>query len=115
MSPATRTYFDLKYDARTELGTDWAGHVSVRDAYEWDPATEVEGVSEGDVLGVEAALWSETMATMRDVEYMAFPRLLALAEVASTQPAQRRWDDFRAHLPALERGLDEVGVTYHRA
>jgi hexosaminidase len=112
MSPATRTYFDLKYDETTELGTEWAGHVSVRDAYEWDPATEVEDIAESDVLGVEAALWSETMATMRDVEYMAFPRLLALAEVASTRPVQRRWEDFLARLPELERGLDALGVTY---
>jgi hexosaminidase len=115
MSPARRTYFDLKYDATTKLGTEWAGHVSVRDAHEWDPATQVEGVSEADVIGVEACLWSETMATMRDVEYMAFPRLFALAEVASTQPAQRNWNDFLASLPALERSLDELGVTYHRA
>jgi hexosaminidase len=52
---------------------------------------------------------------MRDVEYMAFPRLLALAEVASTQLTQRSWDDFRARLLALERRLDELGVAYHRA
>jgi hexosaminidase len=110
MSPANRTYFDLKYDETTKLGTEWAGHVSVRDAYEWDPATQVEGVSETEVLGVEAALWSETMSTMRDVEYMAFPRLLALAEVASTQPAGRRWEAFAARLPELERKLDELGV-----
>ena len=37
------------------------------------------------MLGVEACLWSETMATLADVEFMAFPRLLALAEVAATR------------------------------
>src|SRR5262249_31152170 len=115
MSPASRTYFDQKYDATTELGTEWAGHVTVRDAYEWDPATQVDGVEESDVLGVEAALWSETLATMHDVEYMAFPRLLALAEVASTQPGERRWEDFEARLPVLEHELDELGVAYFRA
>jgi hexosaminidase len=115
MSPATRTYFDLKYDATTKPGTEWAGHVSVRDAYEWDPATQVEGISESDVLGVEACLWSETMPTLRDVEYMAFPRLLALAEVASTRPAERRWVDFESRLPALERRLDELGVAHLRS
>ena len=112
MSPAPRTYFDLKYDATTRLGVDWAGYVGVRDAYEWDPATQVEGVGESDVLGVEAALWSETMTAMRDVEYMAFPRLLALADVASTRPEERRWDDFATRLPALLRELDALGVTY---
>jgi hexosaminidase len=115
MSPATRTYFDLKYDANTELGTEWAGHVSVRDAYEWDPVTQVEGVAPADVLGVEACLWSETMATMRDVEFMAFPRLLALAEVASTRPEERGWENFRSRAPVLRRELDELGATYFRS
>jgi hexosaminidase len=115
MSPGERTYLDHKYDATTELGTQWAGHVSVRDAYEWDPATYVDGVTEADVVGVEACLWTETMATFRDVEYMAFPRLLALAEVAATQPAQRSWADFEARLPALLGSLDELGVTYFQA
>ena len=115
MSPAARTYFDHKYDAATKLGTEWAGRVSVRDAYEWDPATQVEGVVEADVVGVEACLWSETMPTFADVEYMAFPRLLALAAVAATRPEERRWDDFRARLPALGRELDDLGVGYFRS
>jgi N-acetyl-beta-hexosaminidase len=46
---------------------------------------------------------------------MAFPRLLALAEVASTQPAERRWNDFESRLPALERQLDELGVAHLRS
>ena len=66
----------------------------------------------GRVVGVEATLWSETLVTMHDVEYMAFPRLLALAEVASTRLTERRWEDFEARLPALERRLDELGVAY---
>jgi hexosaminidase len=115
MSPGERTYLDHKYDPTTELGTQWAGHVSVRDAFEWDPETHVEGVTEADVVGVEACLWTETMATFRDVEYMAFPRLLALAEVAATQRAQRSWADFESRLPALLGSLDELGVTYFRA
>ena len=80
MSPASRAYLDLKYDATTKLGTTWAGYVGVRDAYDWDP---------GDVLGVEAALWSETFESLADVEFMAFPRLLALAEVASAPSEER--------------------------
>jgi hexosaminidase len=86
MSPATRTYFEQKLDASSPLGLEWAGHVSVRDAYEWDPATLVDGVTEAEILGVEAALWSETFETMDDVFSMAFPRLNGLAEVASVGP-----------------------------
>ena len=106
MSPASRTYFDLKYDESTELGTTWAGYVGVRDAYDWDP---------GDVLGVEAALWSETLESFADVEYMAFPRLLALAEVANVPAAERDWEDFRARLAEHEPELAALGVNFFRS
>ena len=106
MSPGSRTYFDHKYDATTKLGTQWAGHIGVRDAYDWDP---------GDVLGVEAALWSETLASRDDLEFMAFPRLLALAEVASTPQHDRDWDDFRARLAAHGEELEAIGVNYFRS
>ena len=60
MSPAPHTYLDQKYDDSTELGLKWAGNVDVRDAYEWDPAAVIP---EAEVLGVEAALWTETTET----------------------------------------------------
>ena len=75
ISTASKTYLDMKYDDACPLGLKWAGFVSVEDAYTWEPATQVAGVSEADILGVEAPLWSETLRSMRDVEFMAFPRL----------------------------------------
>src|SRR6266540_3995110 len=81
MSPATKTYLDMKYDRSTPIGTVWAGTTGVRDAYEWDPATQVRGVSEADVLGVEGPLWTETVRTRADLDELVFPRLLGLAEI----------------------------------
>jgi len=52
----------------------------LEDAYTWDPATQVEGVVEDDVLGVESLLWTETVETMEDIEFMTFPRLAGHAE-----------------------------------
>jgi hypothetical protein len=63
-----------KYDACTPLGVDWAGHVEVRDSYDWDPASLVAGVGEEAILGVEAPLWTETVTTLRDVETVLLPR-----------------------------------------
>jgi hexosaminidase len=114
MSPATRTYLDQKYDETTQLGSEWAGHVSLRDAYEWDPATQVEGVTDDDVLGVEAAIWTETLATLRDVEAMTFPRLLAVAEVASSPRGSGDWNAFRSGLGARVAELQALGVNYSR-
>ena len=105
MSPARHAYLDQKYDESTPLGLEWAGHVTLRDAYEWEP---------GDVLGVEAALWTETLATRPDVEFMLFPRLLATAEVAWARGA-REWEAFRPRAAAEAAALGRNGVNVFRS
>jgi hexosaminidase len=115
MSPAAKAYLDMKYDASTPLGLEWAGHTSVRDAYTWDPATQIRGVTENDVLGVEAPLWSETITTRADVEYLAFPRLLGLAEIAWSPRSGRSWREYRVRLAAAGARLDALGVKFYRA
>jgi hexosaminidase len=115
MSPADRVYLDMKYDADTPLGLDWAGHVEVRDSYDWDPATLVDGVGEEAILGVEAPLWTETITTLREVETMLLPRLCAVAEVGWSPAGARDWEDFRARLAAEGRRWDAAGIAYHRS
>ena len=89
LSPANRLYLDMKYDDDTPLGLNWAGNVSVRQAYDWDPSA-ASGASADKILGVEAPLWSETLANMRDVEFLAFPRLAAVADLAWAPAAASR-------------------------
>ncbi|MCX4387816.1 beta-N-acetylhexosaminidase [Micromonospora peucetia] len=98
MSPASKSYLDMKYDANTRLGLRWAGYIEVSDAYGWDPARRVTGVGEDAVLGVEAPLWSETLRSLDDIEYMAFPRLPAIAELGWSTAASHDWESFRARL-----------------
>ncbi len=115
MSPASRVYLDLKYTASTPLGQDWAGLVEVKDAYDWDPATFVDGVGEGAIAGVEAALWSETLRTLQDVDYMTFPRLQALAEIAWSPRAGRTWLDFRDRLRCHGPRMTDQGIRFYRS
>ncbi|HEX6328896.1 MAG TPA: beta-N-acetylhexosaminidase [Jiangellaceae bacterium] len=115
MSPADRVYLDMKYDAATGLGLDWAGEVDVPDAYGWDPAAIASGIAEPDVLGVEAALWTETVATVSEIEYMVLPRLPAIAEVGWSQRATRDWAGFRTRLAAHAPRWDAMGAAYHRS
>ena len=49
-------------------------------------------------MGVETPIWSETPDNIRDLEFMLFPRIAAVAEVAWTAQTARHWDDFRARL-----------------
>jgi hexosaminidase len=115
LSPADRVYLDMKYHPDTPLGLAWAGHVEVRDSYDWDPGTLVDGVGGDAIAGVEAPLWSETLRTLRDVETMLFPRLCAVAEVAWTPPGRRDWEDFRARLAAEAERWDAAGIAYTRS
>ncbi|MDN3359492.1 beta-N-acetylhexosaminidase [Actinomadura sp. DC4] len=115
MSPANRAYLDMKYDESTPLGQDWAGLIEVRDSYEWDPAALVDGVAEKDVLGVEAPLWSETLVTNDDIDYMAFPRLPSIAEIGWTPQSQRTWSDFRVRLAAQGPRWSVMPVHYYRS
>ena len=115
MSPANRAYLDMQYDKSTYLGLFWAGRIEVRDSYSWDPATLMEGVGEGAILGVEAPLWTETLATIREVESMAFPRLAALAEVGWTSQSRRDWADFRVRLGAQGPRWQAMGLNFYRS
>lgn len=115
MSPAHRVYLDMKYTRETPLGLTWAGLVEVRDAYEWDPATLVDGVGEDDVLGVEAPLWSETITNGADIEFMAFPRLPGAAEIGWSPATGRSWDEYRTRLAAQAERWQALDVSFYRS
>lgn len=115
LSPAQHVYLDMKYDSTTVLGLKWAGYVDVRTAYDWDPARLVSGLAESAIVGVEAPLWAETVVTLADYQYLAFPRLAAVAEVAWSPQQRRSWDDFRARLGAHGPRLSALDVNYYRS
>jgi hexosaminidase len=115
LSPANRAYLDMKYDADTALGLRWAGLVPIKTAYDWDPATLVPEVAPAAILGVEAALWSETIANMRDAEFLALPRLAVIAELGWSPAKPRDWDSFRVRLGAQGPRWTALGINFYRA
>ena len=114
MSPSSYAYIDMKYDDSTPLGLNWAGNISVERAYSWDPATVQPGIPEQAILGVEAPLWSETVRTMDDLEYLVFPRLLGIAEIGWSPAAGRSWDEYRQRLSGHAARLEALGVNFYR-
>jgi hexosaminidase len=115
LSPANRTYLDMKYDEASRAGLSWAGYVPLVQAYGWDPDTSVTGLDPAAVLGVEAPLWTETVRTIRDIEYLMFPRLAAVAEVGWSPAAARDWEGFRARLAAQADRWVALGVGFFAA
>ncbi|MGI5237452.1 beta-N-acetylhexosaminidase [Dactylosporangium sp. CA-139066] len=111
LSPSNRVYLDMKYDAATPIGLDWAGHIDVRTAYDWDPAEILPAGA--DVAGVEAPLWTETVETPADIDRLTYPRLPAVAELAWSPQRSRYWPDFRARLAAHEPRWAHLGIEFH--
>jgi hexosaminidase len=114
LSPANKVYLDMKYDPSTPLGLDWAGMISVKDAYDWEPSNYIEGIEESDVLGLEAPLWTETISSMKDIEYMTFPRLLGIAELAWS-PKGQRWEEYRQRLAVHGERMEAMGINFFKS
>jgi hexosaminidase len=114
MSPAHKAYLDMKYYRKTRLGQTWAGLINTQTGYEWDPATIVSSVPESSVLGVEAPLWTETILTMADIEYMAYPRLPGYAELGWSPVTGRNWNEYKVRLGSHGPRLTALGVNFYR-
>ncbi|SDI16624.1 hexosaminidase [Actinokineospora alba] len=113
MSPANKTYLDMKYNSSTPIGLSWAGYIEVRTAYDWNPGAHLTGVGESSVLGVEAPLWSETVVTQNHIDYLTFPRLPAIAEVGWSPWSTHNWDAFRLRLAAQGPRWSAMGIDYY--
>jgi len=114
LSPASRLYLDMKYDSAMVLGLNWAGYVNLEKAYSWEPAQFNPLLPPEAILGLEAPLWAETLGVLADYEYMALPRMTALAELAWSPLRPRDWPRFHARVRAHEARWTALGLNYRR-
>ena len=108
-SPADHAYLDMKYDASCSLGLQWAGYAPVDDTYNWDPT---DFGSADQFIGVEGALWAETLADPEHIDYMYYPRLPGIAEVAWTPKENRSWDEYKERIAQHKDRLDSLEIGY---
>lgn len=124
MTPGNYMYFDFyQADPKTQpyaIG----GYTPIKRVYSYNPVP-VDSLSADErthILGVQANTWTEYILTSQHLEYMMFPRALALAEIAWTPQDSRSWEDFKprmnAHIPILQqKGIhpftlsDEIETT----
>jgi hexosaminidase len=116
MAPNTWTYFDYyQSEDRDAEPLAIGGHVPLEKAYGYDPIPAALLPDEAKhVLGTQAQLWTEYMPNPKQVEYMAYPRACAHAEVAWTPPAAKDYADFRARLGAHLERLAILDVNYRQ-
>ena len=114
VSVANRAYLDMQYDTSSPIGLHWAAYIDVPDSYNWDPLTVSKEIPESAIVGVEAPLWTETAANIRDVEWLAFPRLAAIAEIGWSK-GERQWEEFAPRLGAQDARWSALGINFHRS
>jgi hexosaminidase len=117
MSPTSHTYFDYSPGVRPKdprfdvIG----GNLSVEKVYSFEPIPpKFTAEQQKLVLGCQGQLWSEYIYNGAKLEYMAFPRVCALAEVAWSANKDRSWKEFEPRLDAHLKRLDGLKVNYHR-
>nr|WP_299384329.1 family 20 glycosylhydrolase [Allomuricauda sp.] len=113
VSSAEKMYLDMKYDSISEYGLTWAGLIPVDVAYNWDPKTYLEELPQENIIGIEAPLWSETISNSRELEYLAFPRVIGFAEMGWSAPEHRSWDEYKVRLAQQLPYLKSMKVNYY--
>jgi hexosaminidase len=114
MTPDIFCYFNFYQVADKEKEPLAMGKMlSVRKVYSYNPTPE-ELLPEDEkyILGAQGNVWTEYMPHPSMVEYMVFPRAIALSEVVWTPQEQRIWQDFKPRLAEHLKRLDILGVNY---
>jgi hexosaminidase len=114
-SPSTKVYLDMQYDSTSRIGLHWAAYIEVDSSYQWDPTKLVPGIGREQIMGVEAPLWTETVLTMDDIEYLVFPRLPGIAEIGWTPSSSRNWDDYKVRLSNHAKSWKAMGIDFYRS
>ncbi|MBK7907391.1 MAG: family 20 glycosylhydrolase [Gemmatimonadetes bacterium] len=113
MTPTSHLYFDYyQGDARFEplaIG----GLVTLEQVYGYEPIPDVLTPAQAThILGAQGNIWTEYLKTPAQVEFMAFPRAIALAEVTWSPKGARSWASFERRLPQALTSLDRLNVNY---
>ncbi|MFC8142288.1 beta-N-acetylhexosaminidase [Streptomyces paradoxus] len=116
MCPEQQVYLDHRQDPGPEEPVPIGWVRTLEDVYRFEPVPpELTPEEARHVLGTQANLWTEVMEDHARVDYQAFPRLAAFAEVAWSAlpaPAERDFAGFERRMAAHYRRLDALGVAY---
>ena len=112
MTPGAYCYLDSYQDAPYSQPEAIGGYLPLKKVYTYDPVPASLTAEQAKlVYGVQGNLWVEYIPTPEHVEYMIYPRILALAEVAWSAPERKSWPDF--HTRALSAVADLQKKGYH--
>lgn len=109
MSPTTFAYLDYM---QGDIAIEPKNYASLRlnKSYEFDPGAGIDSIK--FIKGGQANLWTEQIYNMRQVEYMLWPRALAISESVWSQPAKKNWANFSRKVEDHFKRMDEAEIKY---
>ena len=112
MTPGEYCYLDYAQDAPFTQPLSIGGYTPLRKVYSFEMSfPELTPEEQARLLGVQANLWTEYIPTPEHVEYMLYPRVLAIAEAGWSLPERRDYDDFRRRALGAVEWLREEGYN----
>ena len=113
MTPNDFLYFDHYQGDPSREPLAFEGHTPLAEVYRYEPVpSSLDDEDAKHILGAQGNVWTEFMTTSDHVEYMVFPRLLALAEVVWSPKELRSWNNFSTRLPLQLDRLTRRSVKY---
>ena len=115
MAPHKSVYFDYYQGDKNTEPLTIGGFLPIEKVYEYNPIPEDLLPEEAKrIQGVQANVWTEYMPNPKHVEYMAFPRMAALSEIAWTFPQNKDYEDFTARLRSILKHYDCWDINYRQ-
>lgn len=116
MSPTSHTYFDYYQSAqKNDEPLAIGGFLPLEKVYEFDPIPHgIIPEKKHLILGGQGNVWTEYISTPEKVEYMAMPRMSAMAEVLWSQATDRDYDSFIARMERHYKRLDRMNINYRK-
>lgn len=113
MTPGNWCYFDKAQSHSKLEPLNIGGYLPISKVYGYDPVPkELKASEQKYIIGVQANLWSEYIPSVSQLEYMVMPRMLAMAEVAWTNPKQKDFTDFSRRMPGQLAYLDKEHIHF---
>ncbi len=116
MTPNTYCYFDY-YQSKDEDKEPFGigGFLPWEKVYGYEPLDGLNDNQQKHILGVQANLWTEYVATPEHLEYMLLPRMTALSEVQWCKPENKNPERFKAAMEAESfKIFDILGYNYRK-
>ncbi|MBK8362860.1 MAG: family 20 glycosylhydrolase [Bacteroidetes bacterium] len=116
MTPTAYCYFDYYQSASPNEPLAIGGYLPLNMVYRFEPVADVLTADESKyILGTQGNIWTEYIDTWKKLEYMAMPRMAALAEVAWTKKELKDYDGFARRLSSHTKLLSFLNVNYSKA